>query len=170
MVDEETGYGQVSDYFHTMVSARGSRDARVKISLLIAAMWDGYAQRVPGHGAWSVEELLDDAEVALGLRRGPLRDHHDALKAYLEPWSSVQAYHDSGTQLQPRETTLGQLDLRHLTAEEVRELRAHTGLTPERFGELLGVSRQRVYVWEESGTRAAQPYLSALLRLYWPRQ
>lgn len=168
-MEEQLNKDTVLDYYAKQVELRGSRDARVKISLFVGAYWPEYSALLPpDHTSWSVEQLLDDTEVALGLRAGPPFEHHAEVRVMLEGWKSIIAHPVDGTTLQSRPTQLGELDLRPLSGYEVQQLRAHTKLSPERFGALLGVSRQRVYAWEGEGTQAAQPYLSALLRLYWP--
>lgn len=54
------------------------------------------------------------------------------------------------------------LDSSPLQGAQVLHLREALGLSPARFGELLGCSRQRVYVWEREGTAKAHPTASSL--------
>lgn len=167
-MDEQLGYEGLWAYYEAALTSRSLRDVRVKIAFEIMVRWERYHELVPTAYTGHADQLVDDAEVALGMRRGDPQPYHAALAELLSAWRSVEPHNNAGTLLLSREVYLRHLDLRPMSVQEVRKLRAHTGLTPEKFGELFGVSRQRVYAWEQEGTRAAQPYLSALLRLYWP--
>lgn len=167
-MEEQLGVEGLWAYYGVAIDQRGLRDVRLKLVFGIIGTWEQYRLLVPTADTMHADQILDDAEVAFGMRRGDAQPHHPALVEQLGVWRRIEPYIYDGTLLLSREVRLHDLDLRPLGPLEVRKLRAHTGLTPERFGELFGVSRQRVYAWEQEGTQAAQPYLSALLRLYWP--
>lgn len=165
-IKERAVYEAMSAHLGDLLVRRGTGDARTRLALLACGDWERLETLWPHVGTLAPQELLDEVEIALQLRTGERSEAHDRLAQHWEGWHSVDARSQTGVDLTAEPTPIGKLNTWPLTYMEVRQLRAHTELTPEAFGRLLGVSRQRVYVWEEEGTGSAHPTVSALLRLY----
>jgi hypothetical protein len=100
-------------------------------------------------------------------RRGSLSATDSAsLNHKTEPPLVLEDDRPAAYFLLPVQVPFAELDSTPVEASDVRKLREILGLSTTRFGELLGSSRQRVYVWEAEGTGSAHGSISALMRLY----
>jgi DNA-binding transcriptional regulator YiaG len=164
---DRAGYEAMSLYLSKQFELRGLNDARAKLALIACSEWDRLEVEWPPVTTLKPEASVDELEVALQLREGERGEAHEIFAQRWVGWRDVDLRSQVGVDLTAEPTPIGKLDHTPLTSREVCRLRAHTGLTPEDFGALLGVSRQRVYVWESEGTSTARSTASALLRLYW---
>lgn len=159
-----------------LFAVRGYHDARTKIAFCVCLSWWRLEACAPALLELPTPQLLlDEVEVACGLRSGESRTWHPAVAEAIGDWKHTNPVDMKGTGLLSREVRWDELGkLAPLTHDEVKALRYRLGLSPEAFGAYLGVSRQRVYAWEDHltrlGTHAAHPTVTRLLRLFWPPQ
>jgi DNA-binding transcriptional regulator YiaG len=166
-IKDHAAYEAMTDYWVAAIERRGVHDVRAKIALLVCCYWEHLEQEWTPLATLTPQDAVDQIELALELRTGERTQLHDKIVAHWpSDWSAIDLRSQDGIDLTAEPTPIGKLDSTPVSSREVCHLRAYCGLTPEAFGALLGVSRQRVYVWESEGTSSAHPTVSALLRLY----